>query len=159
MRALIFVFLFAFTTSIFCQTDTLKSSTPHIKKELNPFKRAFLKVDSMKVDSINSIYGLVEIKDPQIDLLIQDYMDNKKLMGYRIQIFSSDRKANAMAERIKFINFYPNLKSYLVYQAPNFKVRVGDYTDRLEVHKELVMIHENFPGAFIVKDEIEPIVK
>ena len=60
--------------------------------------------------------------------------------------------------RAEFLKKYPNEESYLIYQAPNFKVRIGNYQDRLITHEHLAPIEIDFPGSFIVKDEIEPSV-
>lgn len=111
-------------------------------------------------DSTANIVGLVEVKSEKIDLLIEDYLANKKYNGYRIQIFSSsNNKLEAVKAKSEFLRAFPEVKSYLVYQAPNYKVRVGDFLDRLEATKELLLIQEHFPNAYLVKGEVEPTIK
>ena len=111
-------------------------------------------------DSTANIVGLVEVKSEKIDLLIEDYLANKKYNGYRIQIFSSsNNRLEAVKAKSEFLREFPEVKSYLVYQAPNYKVRVGDFLDRLEANKELLLIQESFLNAFLVKGEIEPTIK
>ena len=105
------------------------------------------------------VHGLEEAKDEKIDLLLQDYAENKKILGFRIQLFSSSNRLEAVKVRAEFLQKYPTNKSYLVYQAPNFKVRVGNYIDRLSVSKSLEEIKIDFSSAFVVKDEIEPSLK
>lgn len=108
-------------------------------------------------DSTTIILGLVEKKDEQIDLLIEAYLANKKFNGYRIQIFSSsNNKWDAVQVKSNFIRLFPSIQSYLVYQAPNFKVHVGDYLDRLEAHRVLDEIKVQFTSAFLVKGEVAP---
>ena len=102
----------------------------------------------------------MENKDEKIDLLIEDYLENKKYKGYRIQIFSSsNNKLDAIQAKSEFLKSFPDIKSYLVYQAPNFKVRVGDLLDRLQANKQLLLIQQTFPNAFLVKCEVDPNVK
>ena len=119
-----------------------------------------IEVKEQKPDTGKVIVGLQETKDDRIDLLIQDYIENKKNYGYRIQIFSSsNNKWEAVKARSEFLKKYPESKSYLIYQAPNFKVRIGNFPDRLAATENLELIKEEFPTAFIVQDEIEPEVE
>ncbi|MBL4707219.1 MAG: SPOR domain-containing protein [Flavobacteriales bacterium] len=117
-------------------------------------------IDVLVNDSTTTLIGLVEKKDERIDLLIEDYTKNKKISGYRIQIFaSSNNRWEAVKARSGFLKKYPEEKSYLIYQAPNYKVRIGDYTSRLMAHKHLELIKIDFSSAFIVTDEIDPQIK
>lgn len=117
-------------------------------------------VASSEIDNANNIKGLVEKKDGKIDLLIEDYTENKKYFGYRIQIFSSsNNRMEAVKAKSEFIRLHPEIKSHLDYQAPNYKVRVGDYLDRLEANRMLIEIRKDFPSAFLVKGEVDPKVE
>ena len=71
------------------------------------------------------------IGDAYLDSLIERNIELNQaangIQGYRIQIFfGSDRRA-ANEARTKFLQLYPETEAYLVYQQPNFKVRVGDF--------------------------------
>lgn len=155
-KAILFVLFIS--NSLFAQNRT-DSVTSNLNNALKKFESMNVATDTTIDKELSSIVGLKEIKSDKLDLLLQDYMDHKKVYGYRIQIFSSNTRGEAMKARVEFLNSYPEAKSYLVYQAPNFKVRVGDYRDRLTVNKNLDLIKENFPSAFIVKDEIEPVLE
>ncbi len=77
--------------------------------------------------------------------------------GYRVQIYfdsgnQSKKKANDV--KTQFLAKKPDVPCYLVYQAPNFKVRVGDFRSRYEAYKLYREIRNDFPSAYIVKDEI-----
>ena len=50
------------------------------------------------------------------------------------------------------------MNTYFIYQQPNFKLRVGDFEERLSVNKFYEEMKEIFPGAFIIKDEITPVL-
>jgi len=154
-----FVIILAFilcTISSYSQ-EGLGDSTKQIELLLNPTNSVGFK---NKPDSVHYVLGLVEKKDSKIDLLIEDYLENKKFNGYRIQIFSSsNNRLEAVKAKSEFLKDFPEIKSYLVYQAPNYKVRVGDFLDRLEANKQLAIVQEMFPTAFLVKGEIEPEVE
>lgn len=154
---LIIALTFVFSFSSYFAQDTLNSSL----RQIEATSIRFDSVTSMpKIDSSPRVYGLVEKKDPKIDLLIEDYLENKKYNGYRIQIFSSsNNRLDAVKAKSDFLREFPEIKSYLVYQAPNYKVRVGDFLDHLEANKQLLLIQESFPNAFLIKGEVEPTVK
>lgn len=100
-------------------------------------------------------------QDPRIsDLLVRHSQINQHKNGadgYRLEIFfSSDNKAREQAVRIKneFNLNYPDIPSYLLFQTPDFKVRIGDFRNKSEALKTKAYIASKFPNAFIVKDII-----
>ena len=82
----------------------------------------------------------------------------KTIPGYRVQIGSfagTSSKANAFALRDKFVEDYPEVQAYIVFDEPNFKVKVGDFRTRLEAYAFLQKIKEFYKG-YIAKDNIYP---
>lgn len=73
--------------------------------------------------------------------------------GYRIQIFSdsgNDSRKNAMKAKAKFRMKNSDIKAYVVFDAPNYKVEVGNYISRLQAERFLHHIKNTYPAAFIV---------
>lgn len=98
------------------------------------------------------------ISTPELDSLVernqQSNLQNPTISGYRVQIFfGSDRKA-ANDARTKFLQLYPELDAYLVYQQPNFKVRVGDFRTQQEAQAIFRNLLTHFDKVFIVPDKI-----
>ena len=82
----------------------------------------------------------------------------KTIPGYRVQIGSfsgTSSKANAFALRDKFVEDYPEVQAYIVFDEPNFKVKVGDFRSRLEAYAFMQQIKEFYKGH-IAKDNICP---
>ena len=82
---------------------------------------------------------------------------NPTIEGYRVQIyFASGNNSRKMVNdvRTKFLIKYPSIGAYEVWQAPNFKVRAGDFRTKLEAYKFYKEIKADFPSSFIVKDNI-----
>lgn len=94
-------------------------------------------------------------KNENFDLLLQEYLERKKVNGYRIQLFSGSKKLDALKVKVEFMKLYPEIIPDIIYQQPNFKVRVGNYRDRLDAHKNLMLYKIDFTGAFIIKDHIK----
>jgi len=77
--------------------------------------------------------------------------------GYRIQIFSVsgvNSKDKVNKEKAEFLLKDIDAIAYIVYQSPYFKLRIGDYRTKLEAYHYLQEIIEEYPFAFVVKDEI-----
>lgn len=79
----------------------------------------------------------------------------RTMPGYRVQIYFGPNRTKANEVKTDFLGIFPNTGAYLVYQQPNFKIRVGDYKSRLEAQKFLKEIQSLYATAFIVKDEVK----
>jgi len=79
---------------------------------------------------------------------------HNSLNGFRVQIFFGSERKAANDVRTKFLQMYPNENAYLIYQQPNFKVRVGDYRNQLEAQVIYRDLLTHFEKVFIVPDKI-----
>ena len=80
----------------------------------------------------------------------------KTMPGYRVQIASFsgiNSKTSAFSLRERFMTDYPAIQAYIIYDEPNFKVKVGDFRTRLEAYAFLQEIKEVYKG-YIIKDNI-----
>jgi len=70
-------------------------------------------------------------------------------------INTSDRNA-AISAKTKIYQLYPELKAYLLYQAPYFRLRVGNFTDKDEAEDYRKTLSKEFPNSvFLVRDTVE----
>ena len=61
----------------------------------------------------------------------------------------------AESTRRTFLLQHPEIPAYLSYLAPNFRVRVGDLRDRIEAEGLRENLRGDFPGLYVVPDQIE----
>ena len=111
----------------------------------------------------NRSKGHIEIKgDVAVSQLVQKHIElNERVRtipGYRIQVASlsgtaSKNRAFEMKDRIR--EAYPGVEAYVVFDEPNFKVKVGDFRTRLDAYVFLQKIRVDFPGT-IIRDNIYP---
>ncbi|NQU86175.1 MAG: SPOR domain-containing protein [Mariniphaga sp.] len=77
--------------------------------------------------------------------------------GWRVNIFSSSR-SNAFEEarqiKKEFLSVYPDIPVVLVFNAPDFIVRVGDFRTRNEALKLRKEIMNKYPKSFEVWGKI-----
>lgn len=102
------------------------------------------------------------IQDERVDALVDKHINANStfngMSGYRIQIFfdsGSNAKNRANNERRRFLILYPQTKAYVTFDAPNFKVRVGNFRTRLEAEKFLRDIQKHFDMAYVVPSKID----
>jgi len=111
--------------------------------------------------------GKVEVvKDPRIDTLMARRLETPKsggsgggyisTSGYRVQFYSGTSRAEAYNAQQHFNEKFPELRTYITYREPNFKVKAGDFRSRLEATKYLQQIRPLFPVLFIISDKINP---
>ena len=82
------------------------------------------------------------------------------MMGYRIQLYFGGDRARANTMRLDFLQQYPDVGAYVIYQQPNFKLRVGDFKARMEAVNFLKEMQPGYSMAFIVTDEVKlPVIE
>lgn len=104
-------------------------------------------------------------KDPRIaDLIRQQVQINEEttrdsrrsIPGYRIQVISSPDRNKVFAAKTRIYQQFPDLKPYLLYQAPNYKLRVGNFKTQEEAEDFEKELSALFPtGLYIIRDIIE----
>lgn len=105
--------------------------------------------------------SITVIQDSRVDSLVQkniEYNKNNSVKGFRVTIFSAsgnNSKNMATAEKDAFIEKYGDVGIYLVFDEPNFKLKVGNFRTRLEARKFLEKIKASYPDAYIIKDNLE----
>lgn len=81
----------------------------------------------------------------------------KWIQGWRIQVSNTQNRDEANTIKSEMLRRYPDQKSYLLYKAPNFIVRVGDFLIQKDAFKLRKQIAGLYPGKgiYIVPDVIE----
>ncbi len=84
-----------------------------------------------------------------LELKSEMSQDNEIGDRYKIQLFyGNNGEANEVIKDYRSKFEYPSL---IAYEAPNYKVWVGNFRNRLEADRALLKIKESFPSAFIPK--------
>lgn len=107
------------------------------------------------------VFGQIQVhydKEPLIDSIELSYQTAwksvKYIDGYRIQLVSVYSKSEAQKVYQEFKNTYPSLAVNISYIEPTFRVRVGNFKNRIDAYRILMKIQGQFPGAFITTDKI-----
>ncbi len=106
--------------------------------------------------------GKVEIiQDPKIDQLVEKRIAVSKtqttIRGYRIQVFQGEQRTEAYNRQALINTQYKELPTYVTYQAPDFRLRVGDFKTLKEAQRYQQAMLKLFDSAFIVEENINPV--
>lgn len=124
---------------------------------------AFAQTDNSAADAQTAT--VVVHKDARIDALVKKKASINKtakkamprtMRGYRLMVINTNSREEAIAAKTKLYNYYPDVKSYLQYQSPYFKLKAGNFQTREEAEKYRKAMSSMFPkGVFIINDTIE----
>jgi len=77
--------------------------------------------------------------------------------GFRIQVYNAQSRDEANAVKAELLRRFPDQQTYLLYQAPNFRIRIGNFLtqkDATDLRKTLAAMYPG-KGIYIVPDLIE----
>jgi hypothetical protein len=108
---------------------------------------------------------IVVQKDPRIDQLVKKQIEINEVTtresrrfvpGFRIQVMNSPDRSKVQAAKARIYEQFPDWKPYLLYQSPNYKLRVGNFKTQDEAQDALKQLSRFFPsGLYIIPDVIE----
>ncbi len=110
--------------------------------------------------------NIVVRQDPRLDHLVNKHIDvnevntrdsRRFVPGFRILAISSNNRNKVIEAKSAIYRKFPELNSYMMYQSPFFRLKVGNFRDRLDAEEYLSGIQEMFPDnkAYVVPDRIE----
>lgn len=106
--------------------------------------------------------NLIIHQSSDIERLLQKHIKVNEIHpytnGYRVQLYSvggANSKEKANTYKNEFLAIFPETLVYVIYQAPYFKVRIGNFRTQIEALAYLQQIKLTYPFAFVVIDEIE----
>lgn len=111
--------------------------------------------------------GVVVTKDSRIDSLVRKQIaanelatreSRRNVPGFRIQVMNTPDRSKIYDAKAKVYEQFPDWKPYVLYQAPNYKLRVGDFKTEDEANAALQQLQQSklFPeGMYVIRAIIE----
>ncbi len=105
-------------------------------------------------------------KDARLDILTekQAYLNrvtskmtsSGMIKGYRLQVLTSRSRDDAFKTKAMLLQNFPEQKTYVLYQSPYFKVRIGNFLTKSDANdfKDLLSNFYTEP-AYVIEDIIE----
>ena len=103
----------------------------------------------------SQLYEVVKISDERKKAADAKH-DTLQVQGYRVQVYFSNDRKKAYAMKDKVVKLHPEYSNevYVVYQSPNYKVRVGNDIKELEAKPLERLLAKSFENVFIVRDKV-----
>ncbi len=120
---------------------------------------------TLQVSAQTDTGQVVVRKDPRIALLVKKQAQineettrssRRNVPGYRIQIVNTTDRNSALDAKTRAYQLYPDLKAYLLYQSPYYRIRVGNFKTKDEADDYIKELSRSFGSSiYIVRDVIE----
>ncbi len=122
-------------------------------------KSGLLLIAVFIVFAANAQTGIITIKDNAgAGALVEKHIffnkEHGELPGYRIQVFAGTSLITAKDAKALFLQRYADYNASIVFEAPNYKLRIGNYTNRFDANRDLQELLTEYPNAYVVKDLI-----
>ena len=105
-------------------------------------------------DSFNAENDVTGLLNKKLDALAENNKEIRYVNGYSIQVYSGSSSSEAYAARDTARAVFPEIRTDVQYKQPIYKVRVGRFTERLEVQRTLLKLKPKFPSAISVPQRI-----
>lgn len=122
---------------------------------------SFAQADS----SFQNAASVIVNKDPRIEMLVRKQASinsatkknyGYKTKGYRLMVMNTNKRDEAIEAKTKVYTYFPELKAYLIYQAPFFRLKAGNFLSRGDAERYRKQLNALFPkGVFIINDIVE----
>ncbi|PRD53809.1 SPOR domain-containing protein [Sphingobacterium gobiense] len=77
-----------------------------------------------------------------------------KVRGFRVQIFSGSSRSDAYAVQSRFQTSYKDIGSYVSYDEPNYRVKVGDFRSRSEATSFMRELRSQYSNVFVFTEDV-----
>ncbi len=104
-------------------------------------------------------------RDPRVDVLVDKQIELNgeaikgrtiTLQGFRLLMITTNKRDMALEIKSRLMKNYPDQKTYLFYQSPNFKVQFGNFRSYKEAEKAKNELESMFgKDMIIVPSKIE----
>ncbi|MEP6845097.1 MAG: SPOR domain-containing protein [Panacibacter sp.] len=95
-------------------------------------------------------------KQAAVNKLNSKMTSNGQYKGFRLQVLNSHSRDEAFKTKSELLQLFPGQKSYVLYQSPYFKVRIGNFIEKTEALSFRNRLMKKYPqNAYVVEDIIE----
>ncbi|NCC18322.1 MAG: hypothetical protein EOM29_05210 [Bacteroidia bacterium] len=101
------------------------------------------------------------IADGRLQTILEQHISfneiSRTAVGYRIKIgvfTGAGSKQRAFDLRDEIVKNFPDLRTYVFFEEPNFTVKCGDYLTKLDAFGPFLNLKTMFPSASIIRDYI-----
>jgi hypothetical protein len=116
-------------------------------------------------DKITDSISIVIHKDQRLDMLVKKQIEineettrnaRRSAKGFRLLVVNTTKREDAISAKTRVYTYFPELKPYLIYQSPYYKLKVGNFKERPDAEAYQQKLNVYFPkGVFVINDVVE----
>lgn len=152
-----------FTYAVHAQDATTETKTETIVDRINRLEPGKGSVKIIQDESITNRLGRKSRKPVVTDAPVSFV----EMPGYRIQVFAGNNqrvsKGEAYTKESDVKSIFPEISTYVVYTAPFWRLRVGDFQTFQEAQRMMAKLRAEFPAfgreMSIIKERVRVKVK
>lgn len=156
---LLFAFMMAGTSSLSAQT-AVEGERSTI---FDALQRSGLGKGDVVVNQSAAISNMVGERMRGANVETTDSLTFLKVQGFRTQVFSGNNqrvsKDEAFRKEKEIKELFPDVPTYVTYNAPFWRLRIGDYRSHEEAYHMMRLLMDAFPKygkeMYIVREEIK----
>jgi hypothetical protein len=104
----------------------------------------------------DSRLDILTAKQASLNKFASNFASNGLYHGFRLQVLNTQSREKAYQTKAELLQRFPGQKSYVLYQAPYFKIRFGNFTDRDDALRYKKALSSIFPQIiYVVNDDVE----
>ena len=157
-------FLFILTVFSSC-VSTLNTNKPGSTEAYSEDLIAYLPEE--KIDSTTTSVEIIKPNKLDTTLIITTRLDSALLIvnnyndetssyieGLTIQLYSGNNRSKAKDVQMRAYRYYAESKPRIIFDQPNYKVRMEQFYSQLEAYPVFKDVQSNFPRAILVPARI-----
>jgi hypothetical protein len=144
------------TSGTWCNTDTLSTYSENLavhRKQFKVVKSVVKKPGQISCKKKTTHICPTHAITDQLDYLLARKKavseHAKYVQGHTIQVYTGSSRKEAFKIRNDLYTYYPAIVPEIVYEAPNYTVRLGKFLDTLEAYPTYAAIRKRIPQAII----------
>ncbi|UXP33122.1 SPOR domain-containing protein [Reichenbachiella agarivorans] len=107
-----------------------------------------------EVEDVEPTHDIHADLDSVTNIIIASRKDVNYVDGFTIQIYSGNSRDDANGYKSRAYDLLEDQKPRVIYDQPNYKVRVGKYYSKLEANRDYNTLKASFSRAVLIPDRI-----
>jgi hypothetical protein len=97
---------------------------------------------------------ITKLLNARVDSLAVKNKRMKFAQGFRVLVYTGNSREEVKKVRLKLRTLLEEEPVYDEFKQPTFRVKAGDYYNRLDAYYTLSKLQKDFPNAIVVPDQI-----
>jgi hypothetical protein len=132
--------------------EDLSLVRPKFSDELIEFSEEVTDLD-INIDNpstnVQSIHWELQSK---IEAMVQNNQNISEVSGYRILVFVGNNKDEFESARAYILQNFQNAELYVSYSQPTYRLKMGDFTSKMDAERYFSLIKSRFPNCKIIPE-------